>query len=45
MRNELMQTTTPCKELVASTLRNRRVDLNAKFAQTVYDRLTLDEVL
>ena len=45
MRNELVQTTTPCQELVASTLRNRRVYLDAKLAQTVYDRLTLDKVL
>ena len=45
MRNELVETTTPGQELMTSTLRNRRINLDTKATQAVNDGLTLDKVL
>ena len=45
MWNELMESATPSQELMASTLRDRRVYLDAELAETINDGLTLDEVL
>ena len=39
-----MQSTTPGQELMASTLRDRGVNLDAKLTQAIYNRLALDEV-
>jgi hypothetical protein len=45
MGNELMETATPSQELVTGTLRDRSINLDAQLTKTVYDGLTLDEVL
>ena len=40
-----MKTTTPGQELMTSTLRNRRIDLDTEFTQAIYDGLTLDKIV
>ena len=40
-----MQAATPSKELMASALRDRGVNFDAKLTQAVDNRLTLDEVI
>ena len=45
MRDKLVETATPGQELMAGTLRDRAVYLDAKTTQAVNNGLTLDEVL
>jgi hypothetical protein len=45
MRDKLVETATPGQELMAGTLRDRAVYLDAEATQAVHDGLALDEVL
>jgi hypothetical protein len=42
--DELMEAATPSEELMSCTLGYRTVDLDTQFAETVNNRLTLDEI-
>ena len=45
MRNKLMETTTPCQELVGSAGRLAALDLDAHLLQALDNVTTLDEVI